>query len=210
MPTRAESGRANQRYRTRKDLLDAAAALLKKGRTPSMDDVATAALVSRATAYRYFPSIEALLVEVPIEGAAPDPATIFASEKSTDPAQRLDKAEAALHEMCYRNERQLRIMLAASLERTLKKQGGSRSDAIPVRQNRRTRLIQAALEPARARMTDATYERLCASLALIFGTESMIVFSDVLAIEEKAARRIKSWAVRALVAAALENPAARR
>ena len=61
MKVEPNRGRRNQRLRTRKDLLLAAAGLLKEGRTPTMDDVAQHALVSRATAYRYFPSIDALL-----------------------------------------------------------------------------------------------------------------------------------------------------
>ena len=201
MPS-AEAGRINQRHRTRKDLLAAAARLLKEGRTPDMDEVAREALVSRATAYRYFPSVEALLVEAPLDGAVPDPAHLFANDPSTDPEQRVDKAEAALHEMVYRNAAQLRLMVAASLER---KATGSAGDEVPVRQNRRTPLIEGALAPARDRFTDASYEKLRAALALVFGPESMIVFSDVLGLDERTARSVKSWAVRALVREAMRE-----
>ena len=198
MPDRRKSGRTNQRHRTRKDLLAAAARLLRQGRTPGMDEVADEALVSRATAYRYFPNVEALLVEAPLDGAVPGPEDVFADDRSTDPEARIDKAEAALHEMIYRNEAQLRVMLAASLER-------ASQEGVPIRQNRRTPLIEAALAPARERLTDAQYETLCAALALIFGVESMIVFRDVLGIDEQTARNVKSWTARALVRAALEK-----
>jgi AcrR family transcriptional regulator len=201
----ATAGRANQRQRTRKDLLAAAARLLKAGRTPDMDAVAAEAMVSRATAYRYFPSIEALLVEAPLDGAIPDPRDVFAGDDSPDPAHRIDKAEAALHEMVYRNEAQLRLMLAASLEHKAR----GLTDGVPVRQNRRAGLIAAALAPARGRFTRSSYEKLCAALALIFGPESMIVFGDVLGLDERSARRVKSWAARALVRAALEQSAQR-
>jgi hypothetical protein len=198
----APAGRTNQRHRTRKDLLAAAARLLKSGKTPDMDAVAAAAMVSRATAYRYFPSIEALLVEAPLDGAVPSPDDVFANDSSTDPSDRVNKAEAALHAMCYRNEMQLRVMLAASLER---KASASPGDEIPVRQNRRTPLIEAALAPARRQFSDAAYENLCAALALIFGTESMIVFNDVLGMDAHAARNVKRWAIDALVRAAADS-----
>ena len=206
MPNQMETGRINQRHRTRKDLLAAAGRLLKAGRTPDMDEVAKEAMVSRATAYRYFPSIEQLLVEAPLDGVMPDADALFAGDATTDPADRVDLAEAALHAMCYQNEAQLRLMLAASMERALK---GSPADGIPLRQNRRTPLIEAALAPARDRFTNRSYERLRAALALIFGTESMIVFRDVLRLDEKTARKVKSWAARALVRAALEESAKR-
>jgi len=194
--------RSNQRARTRKDLLAAAARLLKQGRTPDMDEVAREALVSRATAYRYFPSVEVLLVEAPVDFAVPEPAALFAGDDSTDAAERVVKAESALHEVCYRNEAQLRVMLAASLERAAR---GEAADGTPIRQNRRSGLIDAALAPARGQLSKSAYRRLGAALALVFGTESMIVFKDVLGIDEDVARDVKAWAARALVRAALEE-----
>lgn len=201
MSKRIDIGRHNQRRRTRNDLLSAAARLLKQGRTLDMDDVAAEAMVSRATAYRYFPSIEALLVEAPLDGVVPHPEQVFApDDASTDPLERIERAEAALHKACYRNESQLRSMLAASLARTAQ---DKQSDDVPLRQNRRTPLIEAALAPARDRFSKPAYDRLCSALAVLFGTESMIVFQDVLCLDEKAARKIKSWAAQTLVAAAL-------
>lgn len=198
MPTRA-TPRSNQHLRTRKDLLTAATKLLREGRQPTMDEVAAAALVSRATAYRYFPTLEGLLVEAPLDGAVREPREIFAGDASTDPAERADRAEAELHRMTYQNEAQLRLMLANSL---LARPAAGEA---PARQNRRTPLIEAALAPARKRFTKEAYENLRAALALVFGTESMVVFRDVVPLEERKARRVKSWAIRALVAAALKE-----
>jgi AcrR family transcriptional regulator len=193
--------RVNQRHRTRKDLLAAAGRLLKAGKTPDMDAVATEAMVSRATAYRYFPTIEALLVEAPLDGTVPTADEVFAGDESADPVARVEKAEAAMHQAVYHNEPQLRLMLAASLTR---KSAGD-SDGIPIRQNRRSALIAAALAPAKSRLTKTGYDKLAAALSLIFGTESMIVFRDVIGLDEKAARRVKSWAAKALVEAALDE-----
>ena len=66
-------------------------------------------------------------------------------------------------------------------------------------------LIEAALSTARHRFRNDDYERLCAALAMVFGTESMIVFRDVLRVDEPAARAVKSWTVKTLVRAALES-----
>lgn len=203
MSRRTPEGRSNQRYRTRKDLLAAADRLLKQGRALDMSEVAAEAKVSRATAYRYFPSVEALMVEAPLEGKVPAPEDVFSpGDDSTDPAERADRAEAALHEACFRSEAQLRLMLAASLHRTARE---PRRGRVLLRQNRRTPLIEAALAPARRRFSRQAHARLRAALALIFGTESMIVFRDVLGMDARAARQVKRWAVRALVAAAIED-----
>jgi AcrR family transcriptional regulator len=197
MPAHAKTP-SNQNLRTRKDLLLAAGRLIKEGRKPTMDEVAEAALVSRATAYRYFPSLESLLVEAPLDGAVPGPEAVFESDTSSDPEERVDRAEAAMHQMTYQNEAQLRMMLASSLVH------GNAGDA-PARQNRRTPLIEAALAPARKRFSREAYENLRSALALVFGTESMVVFRDVVPISERNARKVKSWAIRALVRAALKD-----
>ncbi|MEK7949265.1 TetR/AcrR family transcriptional regulator [Luteolibacter soli] len=190
---------SNQELRTRKDLLLAAGRLLKQGVRPTMDEVAKEALISRATAYRYFKNVEALLLEVAVDEAVSDPAEVFARDRSTDPVARIDKAEASMHKMVFENEAELRLFLARSIGRDLS------DDALPQRQNRRLPLIEAALEPARARFSDAEYEKLCIALAMIFGTESMIVARDVLRIDERTARKAKSWAVKALVQAAMRK-----
>lgn len=193
------TGRANQKLRTRNDLLKAAAALLKEGRTPSLDDVAEAALVSRATAYRYFPSIEALLAEAALDVATPDAAAIFGPGMSGDPVARLEKIDAALHDMVLANEPALRLMLASALQRAARGEGASDT---PLRQNRRTPLIEAALEPARRQLKPASIEVLAKALALVVGTEAMVVLKDVLRVDDQEARKIKKWAIRALVDAA--------
>jgi AcrR family transcriptional regulator len=206
MPKRKPPERANQRYRTRQDLIAAAARLMKNGHKPSLEDVAEAARVSRATAYRYFPNVEMLLVEAPLDTAMPDWDALFAADASADPEERIDRAEAAMHRMVYENEAALRLMLSAALTRAA---GEADGGTVPYRQNRRTPLIDAALEPARGRFKKASYGRLRAALAMIFGTESMVVFRDVLRADEQTARAVKSWAVRALVRAALAESRAR-
>lgn len=194
--------RSNQKQRTRKDLLLAAARLLKEGRTPSVTEVAEEAMVSKATAYRYFPSWDALLAEAPLDGSVPTAEQLFGGDDADDPEERIDRAEAATHEMVYANEAQLRAMLIHTLNQTIRPR---QQDRTLVRQNRRSDLIEAALAPARDRLSDDAHEKLCASLALFFGPEAMVVFRDVLAIDPTRAREVKSWAMRALVRAALSD-----
>ncbi|MES1167520.1 MAG: TetR/AcrR family transcriptional regulator [Pseudomonadota bacterium] len=195
--------KSNQELRTRKDLLLAAGRLVKQGRKPTMDEIAAEALVSRATAYRAFRNVDALLAEVPAHEATDDLAAAFNGDASEDAEARIDAAEAALHQVVYAHEGQLRVMLAHSIGRRLEDKN------VTLRQNRRGPLIDAALATVRDRLRPADYAKLRAALALIFGTESMIVFRDVLGLDAKDAREVKSWAVRTLVRTALEESEAR-
>lgn len=189
-----DTGRPNQKRRTRKDLMAAANRLLKQGRKPSLEEVAEEAMVSRATAYRYFPSIEALLNEAGLDVAAPDPATVFREDR--DPVARLDQVDAAFSEMMAANEPALRMMLAQSMHQRLN------GEAEVTRQNRRSVLIEAALAPAKKEFRPADLDKLQKALALVIGTEGMVVFKDVLQLEDAEATKVKRWIIRALVDAA--------
>lgn len=192
-------GRPNQRRRTRKDLLQAAARLMQQGRTPGLEEIAEEALVSRATAYRYFPGVEALLVEAALDVAVPEPKALFRGAGGADPVARLQRVDTALHDMILAHEPSLRLMLVHALQRPLKAEAGAE---LPARQNRRTPLIEAALAPARREFTPAALDTLTKALALVIGTEAMVVCKDVLQLDDAEARAVKRWAIRALVEAA--------
>lgn len=194
-----ESSRSNQKRRTRKDLLQAAARLMQQGRSPSLDEVAAEAMVSRATAYRYFPNAEALLVEAALDMAAPAPDRVFDGAPADDPVARMERVDAAFEAMIAANEGPLRMMLAHAVQRPLRQ---VEDGDLPARQNRRTPLIEAALAPARAQLKPADAKLLARALALVVGTESMVVFKDVLQLGDADARKARRWAIRAMIEAA--------
>jgi AcrR family transcriptional regulator len=200
MADNGRAGQTNQRRRTRKDLLRAASRLLKEGRRPSLEEVAEAALVSRATAYRYFPGVEQLLLEASLDVAVPDAEEVFRDAATEDPVARLERVDAALHAMILAHEPQLRMLLAHTLQR-----GAGGDGDLPPRQNRRTPLIEAALEPSRDRFDPEALPMLTRSLALVIGTEARVVFKDVLQLDDAEAREVVRWAIRALVEAARKS-----
>lgn len=198
MSVRADrAGRGNQKLRTRKDLLDAAARLIERGVKPSLEEVAEEAMVSRATAYRYFPSAEALMLEVAVHVGVPEPADLFRDFADKDPTARLLKVDQLLHDTVLANETPLRLMLAHSLE-----QGVRSGSDLPARQNRRTGLIDAALAPAEEQFDPKLRASLGHAVAMLVGTEGLIAAKDVLRIDEAEARRAKQWAIGVLVEAA--------
>jgi AcrR family transcriptional regulator len=199
------SGRPNQRRRTRKDLLDAAARLVRQGRKPSLEEIAEEALVSRATAYRYFPSVEALLVEASFDIAIPAADDLFRDSAEGDPVARVQLVDKVLHDVVLANEAALRMVLAHSLQNAA---AGLEEGEVLLRQNRRSPLIDAALKPARQQFSARTLDTLSKALALIIGTEGMIVIKDVLQLDDADARKVKQWAIRALIETAAKDAGA--
>jgi AcrR family transcriptional regulator len=190
------AGLSNQKRRTRKALLEAAAQLIKSGRKPTFEKVAEEALVSRATAYRYFPGIEPLLLEASLDIAMPGP-SLFESDRSSEPVERVLRAQRAVDEMIRANEPALRMMLINALQASL---SGEDPASAPARQNRRSGLIEAALEPL-YRIDGPAADRLAKALALVIGTEARLVFRDVLQLDDDEAGAVKEWMIRALVEA---------
>ncbi len=199
MAARSE-GRVRQRQRTRRDLLDAAGRLAAEGKKPTLEDVAAEAMVSRATAYRYFPSIEALWNEASLHVAFPQGETVFANGVAHEPAARLAAADAAIEDMIEASEPALRAMLAQAMESSLT------GEAPITRQNRRTGLIDEAVDPFRAEFNAGRLKKMKRALAMLMGTEAAIVCKDVLRLNAEEARETRLWAIRALVEAARKEP----
>jgi hypothetical protein len=101
--------------------------------------------------------------------------------------------------MMAANEPALRTMVAHALER--KAQGKDDPD-MPARQNRRSPLIEAALAPAADEFEPQALDRLKKALALVIGSESMIVFQDVLQLDPAEAACVRRWTIGALIEAA--------
>lgn len=194
-------GRPQQKQRTRKALLQAAAQLTKQGRRPTLEEIAEEALVSRATAYRYFPNVEALYLEASIDFETPQAEDALRGAPADDVIARLEHVDDALHTMIAANEAPLRMMLAQSLERSAR---GETDAQLPARQNRRMPLLEAALAPATGSIKPAALKKLKHALALVIGPEAMVVFKDVLRLDDAEARKVRRWAIRALVAAAAQ------
>ena len=66
------TGRDRQKSRTRRQILEAAARLMQERRALTLEEIADAAQVSRATAYRYFPGLDALLAEAAVDARMPE------------------------------------------------------------------------------------------------------------------------------------------
>ena len=198
--------RANQRARTRRDLVAAALELLVAGQTPTVTEVADAAEVSRRTAYRYFPSGEQLLTEALLEGTRADvEREIDAGSPDEDVASRLDRLVRALHDLTLKNEPLLRQMIRFTIDRDEIEPG------VPSRPSRRLDYVEQALAGLRDRLPRGEYQRLVHAMAVVLGIEARIVLRDICGLEEAQILETERWAAHALLGAALGNgPAPRR
>jgi AcrR family transcriptional regulator len=202
--------RANQKQRTRVAIVEAAARLLRSGVEPTVAGAAEAAKVSRATAYRYFPTPESLHLEV--AGVTPAYASVedlVQTLAGDDVEGRLLRFVEAFNAVTFAEEARMRMALKVYLDTWF----ASRSDgdhAPPVREGRRMRWLERVLEPARRGATKQQWRRLQAALALTGGTDAMVIMKDVCRLDDKEAQDVLLWAAQALLRAGLSEPRAAR
>ena len=197
-----DKGRSNQKLRTRKALLDAANELVSEGAIrPTLARVAEKALVSRATAYRYFPTLDALLLEVALDRKVETPENLLKGTDEMNVVERVALIHDFFHDLVSDNEQQFRIFLKASMEQWL--QLDKEADT-PLRGARRIPMLAMALEPYSTELDEETYEKLLYALCAMVSIEPFIALSDVCRLDTERSKQIMQWAVKMLVEAVLK------
>ena len=202
-----DSGRTNQKRRTRQALVDAARQLLDQGESPTVAQAAEAAGVGRTTAYRYFPTQESLLLELAVHADVDDVEDIVTSPPPGGSAvDHLRAVLGSFNQHVFADEASYRTASRLYLDLWLAAKAAGDDEPV-VREGRRRRWIEATLAPLQPSLPAQTWHRLVAALTLVAGAEAMITLRDVARLDAEEALAVTDWAVRALVAAALaERP----
>jgi AcrR family transcriptional regulator len=163
----ATGGRANQKTRTRRAIIDACRELVRTGADVTMPEVARRALVSEATAYRYFPDLTSLLAET-IDGLWPSPDEALAPvASSADPVERVRFACEFLLRGVLSYQGAVRAMISGTI---------TRSGLGPARPGIRFGLIDGALAPFGEGPDLAQLRR---DLAVVVSAEALFTLTDL-------------------------------
>lgn len=193
------TGRSRQKARTRRALIESTHALLTRGITPTVEQAAAAAGISRTTAYRYFPNQRSLLVAAHPEIDAPS----LVHDGPDDPQGRFETAVDALTRLILDTEPQQRAMLRLSLE----PDAGDREQLL-LRQGRAIGWLEDALLPLRDRLPDSALRRLVLATRSACGIEALVWLTDVAGLSREEAVEVMRWSARALFEAATSQAGA--
>jgi AcrR family transcriptional regulator len=196
----AESrGRTNQKARTERAIVDACVGLIRGSRPVTMPEVAKKAMVSEATAYRYFPDLASLLTRA-LADDWPSPAEALAPvDASRDPVERVAFATRFLLRGVSERQAVVRSMISATIVQP--------DISGKARPGIRFGLIEYALAPFVDDL-EATDPDLLAQLrldlALVVSAESLFTLTDLcglgvegaIASAEKTAKTVTSAAFR--------------
>lgn len=189
------NGRVEQKRRTRDALVTAALDLVAAGETPTVEAAAQAASVSRATAYRYFPTQRDLLAAAHPETGA---VSMLPDDAPDDAAARLDLVIDAFIRRIVETEPQQRTMLRLSLEAD-----PAERTRLPLRQGRAIKWIEEALEPLLSEMPPADLHRLALAIRSATGIEALVWLTDIGGLSHDEATELMRWSAGALLRSAL-------
>ena len=170
------TGRQGQKSRTRAALVEAARTVLADGEHPSVEGVARAAGISRTTAYRYFPSVDALVAAAHPEIEL---SSLLAEDAPSDLRERLDRVLDEHFRVVRDWEPQLRASLAASVR------PGAQPQAL--RQGRAIGWVADALEPLRESRSAAQVRQVAVRIRSVAGIEAFVWLVDVAGLSRRKA-----------------------
>jgi AcrR family transcriptional regulator len=196
VPTARRDGRANQRARTRAAIVAAARETIAAGGEVTMPEIARRALVSDATAYRYFPDLASVLRDALADIWVSPEESLAQLAYSDDPVERIGYATEVLLREVLSYQGAVRAMIAAAITRP----GAVR------RPGRRFGLIDEALRPLEDTMAvqqPARFEQLKRGLAVVVSAESLFTLTDLCGLTPELAIASGIETARSLTAAAI-------
>ncbi len=193
-------GRINQKARTQRAIIEACVELIRQRQPVTMPEVAKAAMVSEATAYRYFRDLASLLANALAEDW-PTPAEALAPvESSDDPVERVAFAARFLLQGVAERQAVVRSMISATIA-----QPGLSSRARP---GLRFGLIEYALAPFVDVLRTANPERLAQlrlDLAVVVSAEAFFCLTDLCGLSTEEAIDSAEKTAKTLTAAAFQH-----
>jgi AcrR family transcriptional regulator len=191
-------------------LLETAMEIIRQsGHIPSVAEAAVRAKVSRATAYRYFPSRSALITAV-IDSSL-GPVRTLASD---NPSGRERVHE--LFEQTFPRFKEFEAQLRAAAQLSLEQWGLERAGLLeeePFRRGHRVRILEHAIAPLAPQLRPAVHDRLHRALSVVYGIESYVILKDIWGLPDRELERTALWMADALIDAALretERPTAKK
>ena len=200
-PPPPETGPSGPQARTYRLLLGHAMTLVRRGRIPSVPELAVKARVSRATAYRYFPSRSKLVSAVVAESLAP----VRRFEPSAaDGLGRVRELFDKTFPLFKRFEPHMRAALQLSLEHESLERMGLLEEE-PYRRGHRQYMLHRAAAPLAATLGPEAYDRLIKALSLVYGIESYVVLRDIWGASYREVEAVARFMLEALIESALRQ-----
>ena len=176
--------------------------MFDSGAFPSITEVAQEAQLSRATAYRYFPTQSALVSAIVTETLSPIKSW---RPSKQDASERIDELLGFAFPRMLEHEGTLRAALHLSLTQWAQTRSNERPEKEKLIRGNRKALLQHVVEPLNQEMSPESVERVVQSLSLVYGSEIFLVMKDIWGCSNDQLQDIGKWIAKAIVRQARED-----
>ncbi|CAI2532921.1 Bacterial regulatory proteins, tetR family [Serratia liquefaciens] len=201
-PTKQHKSLTSARAKTHYLLLTSAMALFDEGVFPSITELAAHAQVSRATAYRYFPTQSDLIAAVVAESLGP---ILEWQPQDDDALKRIQQLLAFAYPQMEQHEGALRAALLLSLQQWAEAQSSTLKPMDKFVRGNRKRLLKLAVEPLQDKLPPEALQRVIHSFSLIYGSEVFLVLKDIWGLELGGIQDVTQWMAKAIIRQAEED-----
>ena len=195
----------------RNTLIKNALDMFEKGDFPSVTELATKANISRATAYRYFPTQSDLVSAVVEESLKP---IIDWEPKHSTAEECINELLEFAYPQMLQHEGALRAALLLSLQQWAEQRAKTTHDEIPLQhqdiqekliRGNRKHILSLATKSLNNELTPALKQKVIHALSLIYGSEVFMVLKDIWQIENDDIPAVTQWIAKAIINQARED-----
>ncbi|EJD6411944.1 TetR/AcrR family transcriptional regulator [Providencia sp. CRE-3FA-0001] len=185
------------RKRTYVLLVTTALDLFEKGAMPSVSELALEAGVSRATAYRYFPTQTDLITAVVNESLGP---ILTWRPQSVKTEERIDELLTYAFPRMFEHEGVLRAALQASLQQWAQ----GRSTPLSIKDKRLERgnrkdILTMVTSPMKSEFPQEIIDKVIRAFSVIYGSEIFLVLKDIWKMEDSQVTELAQWMAKAIM-----------
>ena len=178
------SGRKNQKLKTRDQILKSTQDLMDSGDDFSLEDVAKKADISRATIYRYYSNVDILAAEAILD------LNTKSSEELVESVQDKDIRSAIMDIQEYYND--LTIDFEAGFRKYMSViLNGPASKSM--RGARRKKTLLMIMEQKSPNLSAEEREKLANLATVLMGVEAFVVTKDVCGLDNKQSKELLNW-----------------
>ncbi|WP_374444552.1 TetR/AcrR family transcriptional regulator [Providencia sp.] len=201
--TNSASEYKGTRKRTYVLLVTTALELFEKGAMPSVSELALEAGVSRATAYRYFPTQSDLITATVNESLGPILTWRPQSEKTEE---RIDELLTFAFPRMFEHEGALRAALQASLQQWA--QGRSAPKEVKSKQferGNRKDILAMVTTPMKSEYPQEIVDKVIKAFSVIYGSEIFLVLKDIWKMDNQQVIELAQWMAKAIMNQAISD-----
>lgn len=188
-------------------LIKQAMKLFEKGAFPTVTELATEAQVSRATAYRYFPTQSDLISAVVDESLKP---IILWQPEQTRVEERVNELLSFAYPQMFKHEGALRAALLLSLQQWAEERASlfksETDDTVDVSVKReklvrghRKQILKQVTAPLNDELPADLVEKVNHALSIIYGSEVFMVLKDIWQLENDDVQAVTKWIAKAIL-----------